>query len=59
MIRSLKQNDAEIAKKVGYADKDANFTWTDKDAALLTRVFIDYQAAKIAKGLDWEKVKTK
>ena len=59
IIRSLKQSDAEIAKKVGKADKDANFTWTDGNTALLTRVFIDYKAAKMAKGLDWETVKTK
>ena len=56
IIRFLKQNDAEMAKKVGKADKDANFTWIDEDTALLTRVLIDF---KVAKGLDLETVKTK
>ena len=54
----FKQNDAEIAKKEGKADKDANFTWTEKDAAHLAREFIDYKAAKMAKVLGWETVKT-
>ena len=44
---------------VGKADKDANVTWTDKDSALLTQVFIDYKAPKMVKGLDWEIVTTK
>ena len=42
-----------------YADKDTNFTWTDEETALLTQVVIDYKAAKMGKGLDWETVKTK
>ena len=48
-----------MAKKEGKAGKDTNFTWTDEATALLIQVVIDYKAAKMAKGLDWETVKTK
>ena len=48
-----------MAKKEGKAGKDTNFTWTDEENALLIQVVIDYKAAKMAKGLDWETVKTK
>ena len=48
-----------MAKKVGKAGKDTNFTWTDEETALLIQAVIDYKAAKMAKGLDWETVKTK
>ena len=48
-----------MAKNEGKADKDTNFTWTDEETALLIQVVIDYKAAKMAKGLDWETVRTK
>ena len=53
------KNCAEMAKKEGNASKDTNFTWTDEETTLLIQVVIDYKAAKMAKGLDWETVKTK
>ena len=48
-----------MAKKEGKAGKDTNFTWTDEETAFLIQVVIDYKAAKMVKGLDWETVKTK
>ena len=53
--KSTSQSDTESVSNEG----EKNFSWTDKEMALLLQVIIGYKAKKTLERLDWDTVRSK